>query len=440
MKYDVTLPNVTMSMDDSTLDVFSGASLGLNGSSNTVIVEDGARSVSVSGANNTVSASGAASIAVSGSNNTVNAGAGSSVDDYNGHGDKITVGANSSVRNADSATIYATQGGANISANKSTIYASGATISEVSTDGLDTVIGDNNQIALIAAYNGWRGHADLNLNGKNNTITFDSGDHLVTTSSGSFSATSAGMVMAGSVIPTGMTLTSGALAVQLGDGNVAKLNGIASGSQVTYKEDTGALTWNLYDTGVTPVGSTVYNVSGSVNVAMDNSVFSVLNGASLSLSGSSDVVYGTNGAISLSGTSSKVNGNGNQITLGQGGNTLDLTGSNNTITFDARAGAQTIKASTGETIVEDATGAIYYYGSFSFSIRNGVVTLGFGDGNKVVVNNVRSSSGPELLADNSTNQLVSAMASYSNEPAAVSSTFTSDAGAGSSSLFASSHQ
>ncbi|REG60997.1 hypothetical protein B0G80_3823 [Paraburkholderia sp. BL6669N2] len=419
--YEVTA-SVSAMMSGATLDVLSGASLNLTGSSDTVTMESGAGSVSVSGNSNTVHAEAidGASITVSaGTGNVVTAGSGSWIADY-GTGDTITVGANGSVRAGRNATVYASAGGDQISlSDGDTAYANSDSISLL-TGGSATVSGNNNQISLNAFYNGIQGTGTLELSGSNNRIAFGAGALSVATSTGSFAEqASGGLVMTGSAAPSGLTLTGGMLSVQLDGGNVANLSGVASGTQVEYRETAGSLSWKLYDTGVSPAGATIYDVSGDVSVAMSNATFNVLSGASLNLSGSSDVVDASSATIQLTGASSQVNGDGNHIVLGAGGNSLNLSGSNNSVSFSASSGQQIIQTSAGDLVEEDASGAIWF-SSAAFSIKNGVVTLGFGDGNAVTISNVRSSANP---SDSPTNQLVSAMAAYSNESGGASLNF-----------------
>jgi trimeric autotransporter adhesin len=180
-------------------------------------------------------------------------------------------------------------------------------------------------------------------------------------------------------------------------------------------------------------GATVNATQGGCTIAV---------GGNYMFANSSSTINAQNDTIYMGGiwnnVSAQVNGDSNQINM-TSGSTLSLSGKNNTISIDANNHNELITTANGDFVQEDASGAIWF-SSASFSIHNGVVTLGFSDGNQVVFSNVRSSSDPGVGADSQLNQLVSAMASYSTDAGGASSVFMSHLPSDSSMLLASAHQ
>ncbi|MBN3855827.1 hypothetical protein G3N59_20830 [Paraburkholderia sp. Ac-20340] len=436
--YEVTA-GVSATMSNASFDVFSGASLSVTGSSNMVMLENGSQGASVNGNNNQISAGGTNGARVSetgtGNSETVG-GEGASATEW-GDGNTITIGANGAVSsNGTNAKIYATQGGdyINVAETGARLYANNDEIHL--WKGTTTLSGSGNTISATSVAN-W--NPILNLNGSNNSVTMNTdGTFEVVTATGTVTdSNSGGVVLTGSVVPGSAALSSGVLTIQLGNGNVALVSGVSSGSQIEYDQDAGSLTWNVMDTGITPYqGTSAYTASGSVSVTMSNSTFNVLSGASLTLSGTSDIIDANNASVSLNGASSQVNGNSNSIKLGAGGNTLNLAGINNSISFDANAGAQTIQNASGVMLTESANGQIYWDQPASLSVKNGMATLGFANGNTVSISNVRSSvDGTSLQVT----QLVSAMASYAGSDGAVTSSGATQVRTDMSPLLASSY-
>jgi trimeric autotransporter adhesin len=513
----VTDRDTSFSVDNATFDVLNGASVTLSGSSNTVTLESGAQDSTFNGNNNVISGSDGASLTVSGTGDTITVGNHSGVYVWGGS-HTVTVGADSTLQEEDSnSTLYATQGGDRVIAGTSDVVYANNDIVLGSGDSL-TVNGDNNQIGSEA----W-GTTMLSLNGRNNTVGLNNMD--VTTSSGSVAVSRDGtIVLTGSIQSSAASLSAGVLSIQLGDGNVATLSNVNSGTQVEYIGASGNTTWStLLDPSLVHVAGSMYRVTADgVGVSMNNSMFDVLAHSSVNLSGSSNYlilesgaddsyVKGDNNVISGSdGASLTVSGTGDTITVGnhsgvyvwggshtvtvgancdlqeedsnstiyatQGGDrviagsgdvvnakndtvlasgdsltvngdnnnigtdawgsttlnvngsnnsiaglpgTINLSGNNNVVSFSAQQGEELVTTENGDFVQEDASGAIWF-SSASFTIRNGVVTLGFSDGNKVVISDVRSSSLPNS-GDTQTSQLVSAMASYSAEALGISS-------------------
>ncbi|WP_176133935.1 beta strand repeat-containing protein [Paraburkholderia hospita] len=257
--YQVTA-GVKATMSNSILDVLSGASLNLNGSSDYVILESGSGSATVTGNNNTVSGGASVSASISGTGNSVTVGASSTVGD-SGDGNTITLGANGRlIENGNGSTVYATQGGDSLElwGNADMVYANGDTINLAGVSA--TVRGNNNQIIGGA----WGGHT-LNLEGSGNAITLDDASMEIVTSSGSLTENMDGTILLkGGVVPGGATLTGGVLSVQLGNGNVATRSGVSSGTQIEYIDASGAATWTtLRDTGLMLGVSTAFANAGT---------------------------------------------------------------------------------------------------------------------------------------------------------------------------------
>lgn len=259
--YNVTQPNVTVAMDNATFDVQAGASLNLTGSWDTVTLENGTQGLTLQGNDNQVNAGSLAQttqITVYGSANAVNVaslGAYASVNDY-GDGDTFTLGAGYGLNpngmtsyfneEGTNGTVYALQGGVTITADGEggTYYANndrfwlfGAVTS--------TISGNGNVLSGMAA-----GSQVVNLSGTNNTVALNSAMQVVT-SGGSVTDNNNVLVLTGNVAASGVTLTRGVASVQLGNGNVATLSGVASGSQIEYIDASGHATWTtLTDSGL----------------------------------------------------------------------------------------------------------------------------------------------------------------------------------------------
>nr|WP_244827982.1 TolC family protein [Caballeronia sp. TF1N1] len=244
-------------MSNSYFDVLGGASLRLSGSSNTVFLENGAdspsgRAVWITGDNNYVSATvgGWDNVSVGGTHNTVTAtgvgvvGVNSfSVQEF-GSANTVTVGANVRIMaNGTGSTFYAMQGGDLIMVNSSgeTIYGNNDSVYFQGV-GLTTVRGNGNDINVMPT----SGNATLNLNGSNNTVHLDDGAAVQTTT-GSVSVNGNVLVLTGSAAAG--TLAGGNLSLQLGNGNVATMSGVSSGTQIEYIDGSGKASWStLTDT------------------------------------------------------------------------------------------------------------------------------------------------------------------------------------------------
>ncbi|WP_227245724.1 hypothetical protein [Paraburkholderia caribensis] len=147
-------------------------------------------------------------------------------------------------------------------------------------------------------------------------------------------------------------------------------------------------------------------------------------------------VNGNNNTIQSNYGNASLNliGSNNSVNLTYSNNIVNLDGHNNTVFFNADDTSQLITTENGDYVEERADGSIWS-SSASVNIKGGVVTLGFGDGNKVVISGSKSG----LLTDTQVNQLVSAMASYTTGSDGVSSSSTAQAPVDLSQLFASSH-
>jgi trimeric autotransporter adhesin len=252
---NVILPNVSISMDDATFDVLSGASLNVTGSSDTVILEQGAQGITVSGNGNRVLGSGinGLNVSVAGSGNTLSVGNNVNINDV-GNGDTFTIGTGVTytgwgAANASNTTIYATQGGDDIYLGEGgTVYGNNDAI-YLATSDLVTVSGSGNQIA--GNQYSWSPKT-LNLDGSNNAITVTNGAEMtINMSSGSLIEGSNRIVMTGNVVQNGASLTAGVLTMQLGNGNVTTMSGVASGTQIEYIDASGNASWStVTDTGI----------------------------------------------------------------------------------------------------------------------------------------------------------------------------------------------
>jgi hypothetical protein len=70
------------------------------------------------------------------------------------------------------------------------------------------------------------------------------------------------IILHGSITASGASLTGGVLSIQLGNGNVAQIGGIASGSQIEYIDDKNNATWyTVQDAGLTPLRSAMLGAS-----------------------------------------------------------------------------------------------------------------------------------------------------------------------------------
>lgn len=259
--YNVTQPNVSVTMDNTTFDVMSGASLNVTGSGDTILLEIGGGAGKVWGNNNWISGAGVDSlnIDINGSGNAVTTGDDAYVfEEAGSSGNRITVGAGSDVEAfGTDTTIYATAGGTLINimgmsptTNNDTIYAFNDSIhlrKPLSQTETATVYGNGNAIS-------GSDKCILNLNGSNNTVGVG-GKMEIVTSGGTLTNGSNGLVLTGNIVASGVTLTGGVMTVQMGNGNVATLSGVSSGTQIEYINAAGQATWTtLNDSGLVPVG------------------------------------------------------------------------------------------------------------------------------------------------------------------------------------------
>ncbi|WP_322030079.1 hypothetical protein [Paraburkholderia sp. J76] len=261
--YNVTQPNVKVAMDNATFDVQAGASLNLTGSWDTVTLENGTQGLTINGNDNQVNAGSmpaTTEIDVYGSANAVNVaslGAYASVNDY-GVGDTFTLGAGYGLNpngmtsyfdeEGTNGTVYALQGGVSITAdgaggtyyaNNDRFWLTGAVTSTISGNG-NVLYGMSSGSQLV------------NLSGTNNTVALNSAMQ-VATSGGTVTDNNNVLVLTGNIAASGVTLTGGVASVQLGNGNVATLSGVASGSQIEYVDASGHATWTtLTDSGLSP--------------------------------------------------------------------------------------------------------------------------------------------------------------------------------------------
>jgi hypothetical protein len=255
----------------SILDVFSGASLYLSGSSNQVILESGSHGGYVFGDKNTIvgtKVSGATE-SITGNGNVAQFGANNTIFNF-GNGNTITVGANStvfdtfgntwSIGGASSTTINATQGGARIAVfgQGETVNANNATINEdwLYTSYSSSIKGNGNLIDVRHDYRALPNTA-LSLNGSNNTIHLDSANgDMVKTTTGSLVAKSNELVLTGTADVNSISLVNGTVTMSLGSGNVVTFGGVLSGANVEYIDASGKATWSVLQDSAAGVPAT----------------------------------------------------------------------------------------------------------------------------------------------------------------------------------------
>ncbi|MHB9839403.1 hypothetical protein Q8F57_031755 [Paraburkholderia terrae] len=197
------------------------------------------------------------------------------------------------------------------------------------------VNGNGNQILLA-----W-GNDTLHLDGSNNSISFSApGPNTIETTTGSLIDNADGsIVLAGTADLNSATLSNGVATIQLGGGNVATISNVFSGSTIEYVDSSGTVSMrNLTDSSLQHVGGSLYEVTGSVLAAMDNTILDVVSGASLTLSGSSNTVILHDGAALTSDVIAHLNGNNNVI-VGSTANGVGMSvgGNGNIVTLGANA-------------------------------------------------------------------------------------------------------
>ena len=378
--YDVAT-DASYTTDNAMFDVYSGASLSLTGSSDTVILESGSIGLTVSGNGDTVFGQGADGVRVtlSGTGNVAKLGANSNVTDA-GNGDNITVGTGSNVQAAGSnTTVNATGGGSSLffmlnqggvaNANNDSIRLYGAS---------GQVNGNGNQISLT------RGNSSVSLNGNSNTVYFDSNTmEMAQTASGSVTREADGsVVLAGSAHLDSVTLSGGVATVQLGNGNAATFGGVASGSTFEYVDASGAVTTSvLMDSNLLHLQGNVYQVTDNALAKMDSTVFDVMNGATFNLTGSSDTVKlesastatvsGTNNVIDgtgATGTGLFLSGTGNVAKLGANAYAVDF-GNVDIVTVGAGS-SFTAFGGTGATVNDSQGGGYLTFNRAASGVAN----------------------------------------------------------------------
>ncbi|CAG9188878.1 hypothetical protein PSAB6_10006 [Paraburkholderia sabiae] len=296
----------------------------------------------------------------------------------------------------------------------------------------------------------------LNLTGSSDTITMESNNNFLSvTGNGNTIIGSNAIGAEYAISGTGnvATLGVGAWGWDFGDNNTITLATGADltqyGTGTTFNATQGGARMNFDGQGVANANNDTINLyGGTAQVNGSGNQIGLWANSTLNVQGSNNAVslvyYADNCNISLNGGNNTISDSGSNgiINLGGSNNTVNLYGSNNKVSFDARAGAQLIQTAAGDVVEEDANGSISVSsgtGSYAFSItKNGFVTLGFSDGNTVQISSVRSSSNGGGLTNNQVSQLVSAMASYQNDAAGVSSALMTQSPADTS-LFASSH-
>jgi hypothetical protein len=323
--YVVTLPDVSVTLDNASFDVQSGASLSLTGSSDTVIVENGAQNLVVAGSGDVVVGSGASgvSLGLSGTGNQATLGANALLVDE-GSDDTITIGANGEVdaQFGAGSTINATQGGDSI--NLANDEVANADNDQVSVGIGDQVNGNGNQIQLSGASN--------TLSGANNSILIHMG--TVTTATVSLTEAADGsLVLQGSADPSSVTLTGGVATVQLGNGNVATIDNVSAGTQFEYINTSGAVTWSVtQDSGLTAAVSTTFDFGAGSGQQSINAV----NGALGAETGAVDFAAGVSD---------------NQLWFEQVGNNLqiDILGTHDSLSIDGWYGGSNPAAQSFQT-------------------------------------------------------------------------------------------
>jgi hypothetical protein len=234
------------SLDNAIFDVSSGASMDLSGSSNVVVLENGAGHISITGNGDTVVGSGITGVSLNllGTGNTATLGDHAFVwdgqDDYHlASADVITVGANSACYLAYSsgATVNATEGGCFIEvAGPGGYVGMGAVINANN----DSIVMGGSYLPVSAQVNGngndismgmWTGgDTTLNLNGSNNTISFDAtfGTEMIQTTAGYFVKEKADGSI--SLSASSISVSNGVATVGLGNGNVVTITNVSFGS------------------------------------------------------------------------------------------------------------------------------------------------------------------------------------------------------------------
>jgi len=413
-------------MDNAAFDVFSGASLTLTGSSDTVVIENGSGQVSVSGNGNTIDGTHASGnyVSISGTGNVATLGDKGNASDY-GNGDTISVGAGGTVNaNGSNTTVNATAGGAHL-----TFVGSGgianANNDTISLNGTSTQVnGDGNTIRM------WVANDTLSLNGSNNAISFIANtptETILTATSSLTEKADGSFVLTGSANQNAVAFAGGTVTVQLGNGNVATVSGVTSGSAFQYVDSSGHVTTSsLTDADLVHMAANLYAVTGDVVAKMDNAIFDVAGGVNFHLTGSSDMVIlessssvssslyitgngNTIGAANSTGASVTISGTGNTATLGAkshgsdygngdtlalgAGGSFVLSGTN--ATLDATAGGSTVTFSGGGqgNVANVNNDAVHVYGWAVPAQVNG-------DGNQISV--VGSSSTLSLDGSNNT--------------------------------------
>jgi trimeric autotransporter adhesin len=245
--YEVLGSGAGVNMSNSIFDVVGG-SMSLTGSSNQLIAET-TGSIAITGNGNTLIGGSVEREQVNlwnSTGSTVTVGSGSFVDEHNGNGNTITVGANGTVLadGAATTTIYATGGGDRIcTGSGDTVYANSDSVEL--WRGSATVTGNNNQITDASSST-----KTLSLSGSGNAVALGTG-MTVATSTGTLTDDNGLLVFGGSITSSDVTLVNGVLSVQLGNGNVASLNGVTSSTQIEYVDASGNATFTtMYDTSV----------------------------------------------------------------------------------------------------------------------------------------------------------------------------------------------
>lgn len=230
-------------MDNVTLEVLSGSSLNLRGSSDTVFLDTGAKSVTLTGSNNRMLGTAANNVNVSvnseSENNSISVGTGSQVIDY-GDGDTITTGTNSYV----------------FLMGRSTVNANNSRVQGGNSFSAGTIKGNGNQITINSG--GWPSTLSLNgsnntisgttnesiaISGANNTLTFSGGDNSVSfsASNGAQTISNAAGVMLyeladGEIYwnqPATLSLNGGVASLGFGDGTQITISNVRSSTGVT---------------------------------------------------------------------------------------------------------------------------------------------------------------------------------------------------------------
>lgn len=475
--YDVT-DTSTFTLDNATFDVESTGALNLTGDANLALLEAGVSQwTTIAGTGNTivglgdyeyVSLSGEANVATLGDNSMVEDfgdsssvflgssgfveefGTNASINAANGFIELY--GPNAAVTGSDSVDVYAAPLTADVTGDGNKIWVDQAKFE---------VDGNNNQVQFND------GACVLQLNGSGNSVSMAmptsiwlnpqiSENSSVTTNTATVTLGQSEVNLTGSADTKSVTLINGVATVQLGSGNVATINNVASGETLTYTDASGNKTsTTLMDSDLTHTAGNLYKVSAQgvqTLVTMNNAIFNVAAGASLAMTGTSDQAILNNGAqgvevlgagntvmgSSASGASAYVAGanntvvlgadayiddtqaSGDTLTVGSGsyvklgsGDSLTVNGNNSTVYFDATKGTQMIKCASGDYVQEQADGTILFSGA-SYSLNDNVATFSI-DGNVVNVSNVTATADGGLTAKNSVNQLVSAMSGYSGQ-------------------------